>query len=62
MYVYILYHTQYGHLHSTLWVTAFTIRTNKILYLQSAFDEMIKILRFLNQSMDVVGLKGFPVR
>ena len=36
--------------------------TYKILYLQNAFDEMIKILRFLNQSMDVVGLKGFPVR
>ena len=30
-------------------------------FLQRAFDEMIKILRFLNQSMDVVGLKGFPV-
>lgn len=30
------------------------------LNLKSAFDEMIKILRFLNQSMDVVGLKGFP--
>ena len=32
-----------------------------IVTLQNAFDEMIKILRFLNQSMDVVGLKGFPV-
>jgi len=32
------------------------------IYLQKAFDEMLKILRCLNQSMDVVGLKGFPVR
>ena len=29
--------------------------------LQSAFDRMLKVLKNLNDSLHVVGLKGFPV-
>lgn len=47
-------HTEYPQLHCVFMHII-------IVTLQNAFDEMIKILRFLNQSMDVVGLKGFPV-